>query len=254
MKKTLFFVLITILILSFALAACSKSSNPSGSLSSSNGGSGTSLSQVNKLLVGTLKLDGTDNAVTAEEAGQLLPLWQAYRSLSTSQTAAQAEVDGLLKQIENTMTSQQVQAITAMNLSDTDLMDLMQSMGGMSPQGTPNPQATPGANFPSGGFPSGDFQTDGQGIPPSGSTGGNPSSSRPSGGGSMQGGGPVIIQGGPGMGGDAGSTAGLGGGPVLQGTPDPTMQARFITQASQVNTMLLNVLINKLQSMANGGK
>jgi hypothetical protein len=248
MKKTLIILLNVISILSLSLTACSKNSSQSSSTGSSNDQSGTSLSQVNMLLVGTLKLDGTANAVTADEASQLLPLWQAYRSLSTSQTAAQAEVDGLLKQIESTMTSQQVQTIAAMNLTSTDMMDLMQSMGGMGPQGTPNPEATPGANFPSGGFPSGDFQTGGQGIPPSGSTGGS-SSNRQLPGGARPGGGPVIIQGDPGTGSDAGSASGLGGGTVLQGTPDPTMQARFITQASQVNTLLLSVLINKLEAL-----
>jgi hypothetical protein len=59
----------------------------------------------------------------------------------------------------------------------------------------------------------------------------------------------MVIMGGPG--GDAGSAAGLGGGPMTQGTPDPSMQAtaqaRFSTQASQVNPFLLEMLINKLQ-------
>jgi len=44
----------------------------------------------------------------------------------------------------------------------------------------------------------------------------------------------------------------LGGGMVAQGTPDPSMQAtaqaRFSTQASQVNSILLDVLITKLEA------
>jgi hypothetical protein len=189
------------------------------------------------LLVGTLKLDNTDQAVSADEAAKLLPLWQAYRSLSSSQTAAEAEVDALLNQIQTTMTTEQVQKIKGMNLTDTDMMDLMQSMGGgMGPQGTPNPKTTPGADFPSGGFPSGNPPSGSAGNPPSGSSGGPPS------------GGGVMV----GPGGDAGSAAGLGGGPMTQGTQDPSMQttaqARFSTQASRVNTILLDVLINKLQT------
>jgi hypothetical protein len=189
------------------------------------------------LLVGTLKLDNTDQAVSADEAAKLLPLWQAYRSLSSSQTAAEAEVDALLNQIQTTMTTEQVQKIKGMNLTDTDMMDLMQSMGGgMGPQGTPNPKSTPGADFPSGGFPSGNPPSGSAGNPPSGSSGGPPS------------GGGVMV----GPGGDAGSAAGLGGGPMTQGTQDPSMQAtaqaRFSTQASRVNTILLDVLINKLQT------
>ena len=84
-------------------------------------------------------------------------LWQAYRSLSSSQTAAEAEVDALLKQIQSAMTTEQVTAIQDMNLTSTEMMTLMQSMGGgMGPQGTPDPQRTPGADFPSGGFQGGD--------------------------------------------------------------------------------------------------
>jgi hypothetical protein len=195
------------------------------------------------LLVGTFKLDDTDQAVTGEEAGKLLPLWQAYRSLSTSQTAAEAEVDALLNQIGSTMTAEQMKAIEALNLTNTDMMSLLQSMGGgMGPQGTPDPQSTPGANFTGGGFLSGNPPSGLAGGPPSGSAGGPPS------GGSQSGGSVIMV----GPGGDAGSGAGLGGGPILQGTQDPSMQAtaqaRFSTQANKVNTILLDMLINKLQA------
>jgi hypothetical protein len=163
-------------------------------------------------------------------------LWQAYRSLSTSQTAADAEVDALLDQIENTMTAEQVQAIGAMNLTATDMMSLMQSLGGMRmARGTPDPQSTPGFDFPAGGF-------EGGGEPPSGSSGG-PSRNFGSGGGVVIGGGPML---------ESGGDAVLGTGPMLQGTPDPSMQAtaqaRFSTQANQVNTILLEVLISKLEA------
>jgi hypothetical protein len=239
-------LLISILVLfSLVLVACSSKNNPSnstGSTGTDGTNDSTTLTQVNKLLVGTLKLDGTDQAVTADEAAQLLPLWQAYRSLSNSQTAAQAEVNGLLNQIEASMSSTQLSTIDAMNLTNNDMLQLVQSMGG--PQGTPDPQATPGVGFPSGGITGGNFP---QGMePPSLSGGGTTGGNRPSGAGAEPGGGPVIIQDGPGMGGDVGSVT---GGQVLQGTPNPTQQARFITQASQVNMVLLNVLIDKLQAI-----
>jgi hypothetical protein len=54
--------------------------------------------------------------------------------------------------------------------------------------------------------------------------------------------------------GDAGSEAGLGGGPFMQGTPDPSMrataQARFSNQASEVNPFLLQLLLNALETKA----
>jgi len=149
------------------------------------------------LLVGTLKLEDTEQAVSADEAAKLLPLWQAYRSLSISQTAAEAEVVALLNQIKSTMTADQVQAINAMNLTSSEMMDLVQSMGvGMGPRGTPNPQSTPGFDIPTGGFPSGNPPSESAGSPPSGSAGGT-TRSIPSGGG-MPGGDPggVIAGGG----------------------------------------------------------
>ncbi len=247
-RKSLWLVLT--LLVSLVLASCgstpaasSTTADPSGTNSSQNN---ASLSQVNKLLVGTLKLEDTAQAVDADEAGKLLTLWQAYQSLSNSQTAAEAEVEALVSQIQSTMTSQQVDAINAMNLTSQDLVDLMQTMGGPTMQGTPNPQGTPGGNSSGQIFqfngPPGGFDEGGNG----GSNGGsrpNP----PSGGGFM-------VQGGPS--GDAGSAAGLGGGQMTQGTPDPSMQAtaqaRFSTQASQVNPMLLQVLITKLEAKAKG--
>jgi hypothetical protein len=228
--------------LSLFLAACSGATDQIASTTSSVGSvsnqANSSLSQVNMLLVGTLKLDSTDQAISTDESSKLLPLWQAYRSLSNSQTAAEAEVEALLNQIQSTMTSDQVQKIKEMNLTNTDMMDLMQSMGGgIAPQGTPNPKSTPGANFPGAGFSSDNPPSGSAGGPPSGPSGNPPS-------------GAAVMMG---PGGDAGSAAGLGGGPVLQGTQDPSMQAtaqaRFSTQASRVNTILLDVLINKLQTI-----
>ncbi len=254
MKRKRLLLFIIPMLLGLVLAGCKTSSTSSGSSAASTGSgtsqNATSLSEVNQLLVGTLKLDNTANAVTADQAAQLLPLWQAYKSLSSSDTAAEAEVDGLLKQIKGAMTSQQMDAINAMNLTSTDMLDLMQSMGGpMGSRGTPDPNSTPSFNIPSGGFSGGNPPEGFSGSPPSGSTG----AQRPN---MPSGGGGVIIQGGP-MG-DAGSAAGLGGGAMTQGTPDPSMQAtaqaRFSTQASQVNTMLLQVLISQLQTLIGAGQ
>jgi hypothetical protein len=241
MKPKNLFLFVIIVTLSVVMAACSGSSSQASSTTGTNGTAGaqgkSSLSKVNMLLVGTLKLEGTDQAVPADEAANLLPLWQAYRSLSNSQTTAEAEVDALLNQIESTMSADQVKVIEALNLTNTDMMSLMQSMGGgMGPQSTPNPQDTPGFNVPSGGFTS-NLPSGSAGGPPSGSNGGPPSGSA------------IMI----GPGGDAGSAAGLGGGPMLQGTQNPSMQAtaqaRFSTQANKVNTILLDVLINKLEAI-----
>lgn len=44
-----------------------------------------------QVAIGTLKLDETENAVTAEQAQELVPLWETLQVLSESDTAAQQE-------------------------------------------------------------------------------------------------------------------------------------------------------------------
>ena len=75
----------------------------------------------NQLAIGTMKLDGTSQAVTAEQAKKLLPLYQALRGTSTSGGASQQEISALLSQIESTMTAEQLTAIRAMKLTFADM-------------------------------------------------------------------------------------------------------------------------------------
>ncbi len=83
------------------------------------------LAASSQLVLGTLKLEETANAVTPEQASALLPLWQALRGGVT----AQAEMDAVLKQIEGTMTQEQLAAIAAMQLTQEDLQSWMQEQG-----------------------------------------------------------------------------------------------------------------------------
>ena len=83
-----------------------------------------------KLAIGTLKLEGTDLAVTAKEANDLLPLWKAVKSLSASDTTAPAEIQALYKQIEGVITSEQTQAIQKMTWTQDDMQALMNSIRG----------------------------------------------------------------------------------------------------------------------------
>jgi hypothetical protein len=59
--------------------------------------------------------------VTAEQAAELLPLWQTLQVLSESDTAADQEMEALTTQVQETMTAEQRQAITAMNLTREDM-------------------------------------------------------------------------------------------------------------------------------------
>jgi len=79
-----------------------------------------------QLALGTVYLEGSELAVTPEQATALLPLWQA---LLQGGVTAQAEVSAVLKQVEGTMTAEQLEAITAMQLSQEDLRAWMEEQG-----------------------------------------------------------------------------------------------------------------------------
>lgn len=145
---------------------------------------------VAQLTLGSLKLNtgdsstgsGQDLSIDADEAGKLLPLWQAYQSLSNSDNTAEAELDALVSQIQDTMQPEQVQAIAAMQLTADDIGEVLQAQGpgafGGGFGGRDN-AATGGGNAREGGF---------AGPPPAGFPGGGP--------GGFPGGGPDGVPGG----------------------------------------------------------
>lgn len=79
-----------------------------------------------QLALGSLLLEETENAVTAEQAAALLPLWQAVRS-GTLQS--EAETDAVWRQIQSAMTPEQVAAIAAMQLTGDDVRPWAESQG-----------------------------------------------------------------------------------------------------------------------------
>ncbi|MGE5250142.1 MAG: hypothetical protein ACM3QS_07980 [Bacteroidota bacterium] len=163
-KPTLLFLI----LFSFVLAACG-TAPLTGTVNQTPAGNASvrTLPPLTRLVLGTFKLEGTDQAVTAAQAQELLPLWQVYSSLSQSDTAAQAEVDALVKQIQDTMTAEQTGAIEAMNLTQNDMLTLMQAqginMGGPRASGA---QTAGGSGFGPGGAmpPDGGMPLDG-GVP-----------------------------------------------------------------------------------------
>lgn len=119
-----------------------------------------------QLALGSLSLEETESAINAALAAKLLPLWQAYQSLSNSDTAADAELNALLNQIQDTMNPEQVQAIAGMKLTDEGVdarfEELGIGFGGAGLGGENNNGA--GGGSPRGGFP--------RGGPPGGGPGG----------------------------------------------------------------------------------
>jgi hypothetical protein len=83
-----------------------------------------------QLAIGTFLLEETDKAVTVEQAGELLPNYQMLQALQSSGTAAQVELDTVLKQIQGAMTDEQLTEIKEMQLTPDNMFELMQERGG----------------------------------------------------------------------------------------------------------------------------
>ena len=115
------------------------------------------LNASSQLMLGMLRLEGTENAITAEQAATLLPVAQ---SLQGQVLKSDAERNAVLAYIEAQLTPAQSGAIVSMHLTQDDWVAWTSdnSRGpGVSPgQGGAVPRGTPGAPFASGGtFPGG---------------------------------------------------------------------------------------------------
>jgi len=136
--------------------AASSGSTPAAASAGSTAGAGGSADYVSaalpagyenampastQLALGTLRLEGTPQAVTPAQAKTLLPLWQA---LQGSALQNQTEISAVLKQIEGTLTAEQLKAIAAMQLTQDDMRKWMDEHGIQSgPPGTPGPGGGP---------------------------------------------------------------------------------------------------------------
>jgi hypothetical protein len=168
------------MILILTLTACGSASYSANPASGPQGNSAAGeLPATTQLIIGTFKLEDTKQAVTAEQAAELLPLWQTMQALSTSDSAADQEKEALITQIQETMSAEQMQAITDMNLTREDMMSVMQEQG-MAMGGGPAGQNTNSQNGNTNG--GGGFRPGGdefQGGPPPGGPGGGGSGLTP---------------------------------------------------------------------------
>jgi hypothetical protein len=184
MKKIL--IVLTVIASLAVMVACNKTST-----TTDVAGKSKSLSTEAELLIGTFKLEDTDLAVNSEQAKQLLPLWQTLQALSNSNTAATEEINSVVDQIKGTMSAQQMAKITAMKLTQQDMMSIM-GQAGISPNdasttATPmslNRMQSGGGNQSGGGPGGGPGGGQAGGMPPGGdfSGGGDPGMGGPSGG------------------------------------------------------------------------
>lgn len=98
----------------------------------------------NQLAFGTMKLEGTEHAVTAEQAQTLLPFWQAILSLSGDSNTVSEEVNAVQDQIIEYMQPEQLQAIAAMQISNADLTAFYAEKGIVLPTPLPGVTREPG--------------------------------------------------------------------------------------------------------------
>ncbi len=224
-KKFILPLAAVIVVLAIVLVACgakatATATTGSAGATAANGTPGAAnltqpLPLAELLVIGTFKLLGTSNAVNATQAAALVPLWQAYAQLTSSNTAAQAEIDAVVSQIQTTLTPAQVSAITAMKLTRQDMVTEMSSLGltNGGANGTPGFSVTTRTGGGAGGGGGGGFAFGG--------------------------------------GGGGGGVPGTGGtGTTARPTQNPTQIALRAQFANRIPTTLMNALVALLQKTA----
>ncbi len=160
-KAPLFSALCTLALILTACASANSTGDPAGSSGSSSGnsfrsGASRALAADAKLALGTIKLEGTAQAIDPKTAAKLLPLWQLMVQLHSSTSAAPQEVTAVLNQIEATMTPGQVNSIDGMSFTSADVFSLLQNesqaSGGSGGTGNSGSNGFSGRDRQGGGF------------------------------------------------------------------------------------------------------
>mgnify|MGYP000882754802 CR=1 FL=1 len=161
------FKIMFLAVLALSMTACTANNasqaaakSTTGTAASTGTASTTALPELSKLIIGTFKLEGTENAVTASQAQDLLFLWEGYKELTTRDSAADEEKAALISQIGKSMTTEQMSAIEAMNLTQKDVMETVTQYGGSQAIKTTTSSSssstrTGSGNFQGGGGPGG---------------------------------------------------------------------------------------------------
>jgi len=223
MKKSTFLFLTIFILTLTACGSASRSPSAGPGSATQNGATAGELPATTQIALGTLKLDDTNNAITKEQAAKLLPLWETLQVLYNSDTAANQEIEALSTQIQETMTEEQMQAITAMNLTRQEMFSIMQARGAEPGNGQQsNNSQQSGNSLSNRGSGQGGFGPGAGGPPPD----------------------ERIIGGGPGVGGG-------GQGQNLSAEQIATAQAaRQAGGGNRIPTPLVNALIEFLKKKA----
>lgn len=221
-----------LLIITWILAACSASNATALANNNTSGVAGTpqpfdpaTLPLESKLAIGILKLEGTDLAITKDQAANLLPLWKAVKTLSVSDTTTQDEINALYQQIEDALTPEQLNAIKTMTWTGQEIQTLMQNFG-IDTSTFAGPQGANSLTQEERATRIAQFQSQGGGN----SRGGEPGFQPPAGGG------------------EAGFIPPSGSG--SQQTPDPTRIAN--RRRTSMNRLFIDPLIKLLEQKTSG--
>jgi len=224
MKKPIYYLAAAVMVI--ALAACSSPTATTAAPASSNTGgaidptAAAAATLENRLAPGILALEGTAQAITADQAKQLLPLWQQVQTLDNTGTAATSDYQTVYQQIEGILTSDQTSAIIAMSMNQTDLQTLMTTYG---------ISVTPGAGgIGGGGFGGATLSADQQATRTAERT---------------------LTAGTPGRGFNGTGTPGANGGRFFSGTGTPGAGGQF-RGGRNMNTIFVGSLVQLLQTRA----
>lgn len=149
MKKAAFPLLL--LIVAIIITACGSAAEEVADATTSVAGEYLSTEYAdaaslrNQLAYGTLQLANTGDAVTAEQATALVPLWQAIVLLNGDETSANEELTAVQDQIAETLSEAQLQAIAKMQITNTKLNAFYAEYGIILPTPAPDVTKVPGS-------------------------------------------------------------------------------------------------------------
>jgi hypothetical protein len=98
-----------------------------------------------QLAFGIIKLADTAVPVNQEQAQQLIPLWQGIIALSGDSTTASEELIAIQDQITTTLTTEQLNAIAEMQITNADLDAFYAEFGIVIPTPIPGVTKVPGS-------------------------------------------------------------------------------------------------------------
>ena len=148
MKKSIFRIVLVTRLITSLMYACSPTveATPTSLASAYLSSEYTDAANVrSQLAYGTIKLAETSNAITAEQAKAMIPLWQAIISLSGDTTTASEELTAVQDQLTAVLNETQLQSIAEMQITNAELNDFYAQYGVSLPTPLPGVTKVPGS-------------------------------------------------------------------------------------------------------------